>query len=69
MAETKAERKTIQEVRAEDNAFSVRQSKTHPGLFSITREKGQCPHELTGDYTSQVLAEQAINSYLKKGRK
>ena len=67
MAETKEKRKTIQEVRAEDNKFSVVQSKTHPGFFAIAREKGALPTDLRGDYTSEVRAEEAINAYLQQG--
>lgn len=68
MAETKEERKTIQEIRAEDNNFeAVQAMDIHPGLYKIKREKGQLPPELKGTYTSQMKAEEAINTYLKKG--
>lgn len=64
-----AERKTIEEIRAEDNPFGYEQALgIHPGLYRVTREKGALPSDLKGTYTSEEKVKEAINTYLQGTR-
>jgi hypothetical protein len=50
-----------------DNAFIVQQKDNDPhGFWWVSREKGQAPDELKGAYTSPLLAEAAIQTYINK---
>ena len=60
----KAKRKSIQEIRTEDNKFVIKANPAWPNMFKIHREKGNVPNDMSGQYTSQAEAQKVINSYM-----
>ena len=63
--EEKAPRETIETIRHENNNLLIKQDKTWPNMYTITREQGgQTPVGVKGMYTSHAKADAALQRYL-----
>ena len=64
-SEVEEPRESIEAIRNSNNPLSIKADKKWPNIFTIHREKGNTPSDLSGKYTSYMFAEKAITKHLR----